>query len=298
MTQQPTRARIRCASCGLAVGAGETRCAQCGADVRLWVRRGARVWGPFDLGTAAAARQSGRIADDDEITVGNSGWVRAADLDFTPAMRVAVAKPRRVVSSRTLSISAAILGGAVVVAAVLCGWTYYRWDRERDAAACRQNLRVIALAVRAYSLRHKGAKVVIDANLPQELKSVLAPLDRYWTCPTTHKPYCVAAGPVGKGAAGYLVWDAPEGRSGPHGGSWNVALTSGKVISTRQRPPKGTPVRGITKGTEPTRIAPLPGAKSGAATSGSGKKAPAGGAGPAGKKGAKGRLGGAIWGRL
>lgn len=237
-----TGSALRCPQCGLAIGPHETTCSGCGADVRLWVRRGARIWGPYDLSTVRDGVAMGRIVGSDEVAVGHGEWLEVATIDFS--VREAPRQRREVPSARTWQLCLRVLLVGLLVAGAIGGITYQRWVAYRDDVRCRENLRLIGLARHAYFLDHPpGAR---EAPLePRDLAPYLPPVRQYWTCPKTARPYELSA--EGRAALGSapLVWDAPLTGKGPHKGQWHVLQGDGRVVETPIPPARGKPAEGL-----------------------------------------------------
>ena len=227
-----------CEFCGLRIGNHDQRCQGCGADVRLWVRRGERVWGPFDLARVRQGQGEGRIVDTDEVAIGNGPWVLVGELDLSPKVTPVVVQ--RVASSVTLGWAMRILGVAVLIALALSLWAWQSLDRARDDKVCRQNLQAVWLAAEAYRL-DCGQFPAPSADWPGRLAKFLPPQRQWWTCTRTRRPYVV--GETAKG--GVFVADASDGKRGPHDG--RLYMMSGQGPERVERlPAPGTPVTGLS----------------------------------------------------
>lgn len=234
-----SRNTLCCPHCGLAIGPHETACSACGADVRVWIRRGARIWGPYNLSTVQKGVAMGRIVGSDEVAVGHGEWLKVATVDLS--VRKARTEQRNVSSARTWRLCLKILLAGILVAAGIGAVTFARWAAYRDDVRCRENLRLIGLAWRVYSLDY-GEKPPVSPSWPEQLARYLPPEKKYWTCPKTGRPYEVASFcNVLIWGTDALVWDAATPKA-PHKGKWYVLRVDGSVVATETSPQQGTTV--------------------------------------------------------
>lgn len=234
-----SRNTLCCPQCGLAIGPHETACSACGADVRLWVRRGARIWGPYDLAKVREGVATGRVVADDEVAVGHGDWVRIGAVDLSG--RQVELTQKTVSSAETWRLCLRVLLAGIIVAASIGGMTYARWAGSRDDVRCRENLRLIGLAWRAYSLDY-GERLPVSPLWPEQLARYLLPDDEHWTCPKTGRPYEIAnLYNALIGDTGALVWDAATPKA-PHRGRWYVLRVDGSVVESSAPLELGTSV--------------------------------------------------------
>lgn len=237
------RKPLVCPACGTRIGDRDVRCIGCGADVRLWVRRGGQVWGPYDLATVRRGMEEGRVVGDDEVAVGDGPWRRVREVSVEPA----AGPPRRegVPSSRTLGVSGKIVAAGMAITLAVGAWGWWQMTSTRAAARCRQNLRCMWLAWRAYRVDF-GEGPAAGADWPARLSAYLPPTAEWWTCPSTGLAYVVGVG-EGNGA---LAWEQCRGGRGPHGRRCHVVKLDGTVqaVSAAQVPSGGVVVRGYAPG--------------------------------------------------
>jgi len=234
---------LTCPACGLRLGDHDARCHGCGNDVRLWVRRGEQVWGPYDLARVREGYTQRRIVDSDEVAVGSGSWQAVGEVELKPPAVTQAPAPR--VSTRiTLRWAAVLVGVGLVVGAATGVWGWFVITSSRADMACRQNLEAIAAAVEAYRTEH-GSYPAVDAHLPERLEPYLPAQKQWWTCPRTRKAYHVGSDTAGRP----VVWDAPGKKGGPHRGMYHVAGPEG--VKTSQQPPTGgTAVTGLSDSDE------------------------------------------------
>ena len=193
--------------------------------MRIWLRRGDQIWGPYTWATVQRGLRIGRVSTDDLIRIGPTGqWQRLGDI-------VGAARP----PAWTI---AALASFGVLAAALAASWfivagSYSRVLSVHKQVVCQARLRQIYLACRVYRLDYAAAPR-ISASLPARLSQYLPATAEAWACPSTHRPYEVyQSGEI-------LAADAAGKR--PHPRGYAAVTRRGDTLMLEKLPPGGAAV--------------------------------------------------------
>ncbi len=216
---------IQCPSCGQPIDARRPRCPACGADVRIWLRRGDQIWGPYTWATVQRGLRAGRVSPDDLIQIGTTGnWQRLGD----------IAGPARCAAwPIAAGVAFGVLAAAVVASWFILASSFSRARSVHRQAICQAQLRQVYLACKVYRLDY-GAAPPISGNLPERLSEYLPDEAAAWSCPSTGQPYAVYS-------SGRLL-AADTGDKRPHPRGYAAITRRGEVVMLDKPPPGGIAV--------------------------------------------------------